>query len=873
MATYRIHPGLGIAHLGNSPDAFCISPEGPAALPIDCDGEGNPLLTPDGESEQTISTFKDAEGRIKRQAARFQVWVFDDESPEGRPLKLGDRIEGGGNAGTLVDIRWRVWLANKKAAWYQFKQLDGEHGYGDNHPLRNAQVQGDAARQRLIIDPGPRVVDCTQTRRARFDRDSAGEYPTTFPPPLKPNSIDTLGDLLTDGQGRLLVLGGHGNSGSYLFDDFGQPRIDNYANNDGWFDDISDGPVMARLVMYAQNVGGLRFIDVESPAWALVGYPSFVPEILDIITLPDVIENMAVTQFAERTDLYGTDGTWNCPEKIPPTDQGALIHWRAGRLAWNPDYRPWFYRDIWPILFRPDQYSYLCDILQQSNYPHNYSTRGTFDPYKLGVPPQVNWDGVHKCEARCIRRHHNGELFVETLMPTLQVLEKPAEEAVQAKAQAMYAPTDVLTGSFLDDIQAAVAKFSNRVLGPHKEDVGFEAYLDRFRRADEKPSYPKAKDDLENEILGVVRRVCSRTGPRICAQVERLTLDHLRKFHNTTLLNECRRRCVEGNTSDPFGPMRTYLFGLLRKPGEENEFSERGRASSRRHNLPLMPLLCGDNPISNTLPSKFLRLTDFQYYLLWQWARGLFYNEDLGGWTKAAPDPWWPYGHWKIENARDLDRGVLFKVLGGSFCPGGEVSWVIRNPAIWVVPYRIKADPTFYVFGQTAAQANQFGRAYAEPQYTTYMQDSLSLSSDFTRGLQPGDLTKYSSVPWQSDYNECSTQYIDITYELFNQIAPKSEKDELMLRERRVWQTLWWPAHRPMQTYELVSVSNGPSIQWRDWTPGITQTPPGDLAMVTEWWRLPFVRRNPFMKPWSEVPTSNPPPQPVPYISVERTKR
>ena len=38
MATvYRIHPGIGIARLGNSPDAFCIAAEQPAALPIECD--------------------------------------------------------------------------------------------------------------------------------------------------------------------------------------------------------------------------------------------------------------------------------------------------------------------------------------------------------------------------------------------------------------------------------------------------------------------------------------------------------------------------------------------------------------------------------------------------------------------------------------------------------------------------------------------------------------------------------------------------------------------------------------------------------------------------------------------------------------------
>jgi hypothetical protein len=48
--------------------------------------------------------------------------------------------------------------ANKKAAWYEFRQLDGEHGYTLDHPRRNASLTHPEARQRLIIDPGPRVT-------------------------------------------------------------------------------------------------------------------------------------------------------------------------------------------------------------------------------------------------------------------------------------------------------------------------------------------------------------------------------------------------------------------------------------------------------------------------------------------------------------------------------------------------------------------------------------------------------------------------------------------------------------------------------------------------------------------------------------------
>lgn len=280
--------------------------------------------------------------------------------------------------------------------------------------------------------------------------------------------------------------------------------------------------------------------------------------------------------------------------------------------------------------------------------------------------------------------------------------------------------------------------------------------------------------------------------------------------------------------------MRQFLFDLLRQHGEENHFVVGDKPTSRVYNLPLMPLLAGDNPISNRLPSKFLRLTDYQYYLLRQWARDLFYNEELEGW--ATPDPWRPYRGWVNRTARDLDRGVLSNLLGGAFCPGGEAGWVMRNPSIYRVPYRIKADPGFYNFGQTAAHASATGGGVPEVDYASYAGADLSQDNDFDTGLQPGDLTKYMALPWQADFNECSTQVIDVTYEGWNDLYPDSDHDGLMKREQRVWETLWWPAHWPLQTSELVSVSGGkPNVSWLDWTPGVPQTNAGDLKMVTEW--------------------------------------
>ena len=461
---YRIHPAIGVARLGNSPDEFYLSPEAPGALPIDCDAVGNPVLGPDG-GEQPIRTFKDGEGRVKRQAARFQVYVYDDESPEGRPLRIDkDQVGGGGNQGTLVDIEWRVWLANKKAAWYAFKQLEGEHGYAPGHPKRNPDIKGKQARRHLVIDPGPRTVNGKNSRTAEFDRDGGALYATTFPPKLQPNPIDTLGELRTDDRGRLLVLGGHGNAGSFNYGKFGQPRIDHYANNDGWFDDTSDGPVMARLVMKSPEANGkLRYVDVEYPAWVVAGYPGYCPEILDMVTGDDLIQDLNIRKFAARTDIYGQSGTFANPQRIDPRDQAALDMWRAGRLQWNPEYKPWFFRDIWSILFRPDQFSYVSDILGQSNFPHNQSTRGTFDPDKLGMPPVINWNGVRETEARFVEALRSGELFMEMLRPTLGVIEKQAEvelAGLGGGADAVRAQiAGLLTGPAAEALRASVAAY------------------------------------------------------------------------------------------------------------------------------------------------------------------------------------------------------------------------------------------------------------------------------------------------------------------------------------------------------------------------------------------------------------------------------
>ncbi|MBV9957239.1 MAG: LodA/GoxA family CTQ-dependent oxidase [Acidobacteria bacterium] len=674
--TFKIHPAIGIARVGNSPNSFYLSPEEAGQLPIDCDADGNALLNSDG-MEQSITNFKDGQGRVRRQAARFRVYAYDDDGHNGKEVEIGQTISivnpktGQLMTGEVADIEWTVYLANKKACWYAFKETDGEHGYAPDHPLRNADITGDDARQQLIIDPGPQTVSYNdkKQRTAQFDNSGNPGYTQSFPPPLTPNSIDTLGELkvtLQNKHNRLLVLGGFGNSGSMLTG-FGQPVITEYANNDGWFDDISDGPVMARIKYKVLAEDGrprdpatkeFMYANVETNAWILVGYPRYVPQILDIITMDELVYDVAVREFGYDTYLYGV-APFNGAQPPPdPTNADALALWRQ-QAEWNNDYYPYFWRDIWPLLRRPFQFQYVMDFdAMTGGDPHETGAGlgGNFDPNLISVPP---YEG-------------------------------------------------------------------------------------------------------EDPELRTKRRV-----------------------------------------------WRMHIWSVLRKPGQENQWQLTPDPLNPQFKPVGMPYLCGDNPLSNTAASKFLCLTDTQLFLLRQWTLGKFINEQSEDIQTTPPET-------ASRTGTDLDRGVLSNLLGGAFCPGGETSWIMRNPAIYSEPYRINLSSAFHLTELSASSPRQPLNPGLQP---------LSQTGDLATGLEPGDITKYSACPWQADFNECTTNETDITYEDWNELYLNTTGDPAQDVQQL---TYWWPAHRP------VTVNNIP------WT-NVPQTDQGDLMMVTAWSEQSFV--------------------------------
>ena len=277
---YRIHPSIGISRLGNSRGPIMYAPEMAQGVPTEIVG---------GE-EGPVVTMRDSGGAIRREACRFRIWQEDTEEPGNYSVVKIGRDDG------LVDIEWTVWLANKKAQWYKFDGLQGENP--SRRRRRNGHIRSAADRRKLIIDPGPRSVSATALgRTAEFNRSHAqSRYPVTFPPSLLyPYRIDTLGSLSVDQEGTLSVIPAFGAAGSTD----SAPAISDYANNDYWFDDVADGPVSATLVFS----DGTREI-ITNGAWVICAPPAYAPEIGNVVTLYDVLFDVAVRHLGYREDLY-----------------------------------------------------------------------------------------------------------------------------------------------------------------------------------------------------------------------------------------------------------------------------------------------------------------------------------------------------------------------------------------------------------------------------------------------------------------------------------------------------------------------------------------------------------------------------------------
>ncbi|HSR41913.1 MAG TPA: LodA/GoxA family CTQ-dependent oxidase, partial [Longimicrobiales bacterium] len=132
---------------------------------------------------------------------------------------------------------------------------------------------------------------------------TAEGYPTSFPDDhfemFSPQgAIDTLGEVTIEkGTGRLLVLGGYGRAAA-LTTDGEPPPLTDAIDNDGWFDDTSDGPVSAVIVFDDGSTAEVH------GAWVVTTDPAYAPQTRNVVTTWDDIYNTWVERLDLAPELY-----------------------------------------------------------------------------------------------------------------------------------------------------------------------------------------------------------------------------------------------------------------------------------------------------------------------------------------------------------------------------------------------------------------------------------------------------------------------------------------------------------------------------------------------------------------------------------------
>ncbi|OHU84311.1 MULTISPECIES: LodA/GoxA family CTQ-dependent oxidase [Pseudoalteromonas] len=242
IVSAAIYPPIGVMRVGNSVDGYFIGPE---------------VNEPPIQSEDF---YRDTTGALKRQAARFRIYGLNEAGEVVQELTCDNAA-----------ITWQARLANQKASWYEFQlALDiPEAAKAPPSYLRNKSTED---RKTLLIDGGEYTV-------SGVNQDGAN---SKFVGKFEGKDV-YLGEMRTDEQGRLVMLGGHGKSENLK----GEPAV-TFGNNEGWYDDTSDGPITATVVYNEQTL-------TVKPAWVICAPPDYAPLQKSVRTMWDLMRDVAVT--------------------------------------------------------------------------------------------------------------------------------------------------------------------------------------------------------------------------------------------------------------------------------------------------------------------------------------------------------------------------------------------------------------------------------------------------------------------------------------------------------------------------------------------------------------------------------------------------
>jgi hypothetical protein len=250
-------------------------------------------------------------------------------------------------------------------------------------------------------------------------------------------------------------------------------------------------------------------------------------------------------------------------------------------------------------------------------------------------------------------------------------------------------------------------------------------------------------------------------------------------------------------------PDQTIMAGLtfIRNPNQEAE---------RKVGVPLMPLSLGD------AGQPFLTVSKTQYFFLEQWSKHRF---EPGSGPALGP-------------GETLDMASLSNCLGGRYVPGIELSYTIRQPDIYITDWKTSGAGPF----RLKHQALDYARAKRD---TPFLTGGWIPLHHMVQGLEPGDLTKFMAIPWQTDYNSCSIHQTSINTAGANTATGNPT-------------TLYWswPSQRPDAVYVANEVVNNvlPPQRWSIRGPGTYAQDPktastfqDPLQAVNQWDRIGIV--------------------------------
>ena len=337
IKSIRIHPGIGIARLGNS-DEFYIGPEAPGVV-VDPGGSNGP--GPNG------GTYRDSGARLKRQAQRYRVYAYDAHEKVVAELTSDSEF--------VKFIRWRVHVRNMKAANFA---LQGPYLF-DPDKLRNPSIQPGMKpieRDKLIIDPGVHTIASGQAGpvimkgdvftgiekgrlpgQLRFEgftpKDPSKEVEVTY----KAAKDIELGRLHLDSKGRLLFVPAPGKGECVTTpkvalsnpsetvnppngpEDGKNPLTNQFAyfNVPGWWDDTCGGEIDVTVTLRdgtvlstRDNVKSATDEGTRNPhagAWIVTAPPKFAPHMYHVVSILDRVYECfpeAYPYAKQKTNFY-----------------------------------------------------------------------------------------------------------------------------------------------------------------------------------------------------------------------------------------------------------------------------------------------------------------------------------------------------------------------------------------------------------------------------------------------------------------------------------------------------------------------------------------------------------------------------------------